>query len=83
MNEKTNAVQLTVIRSGQFSEIYRPSVEYRITTNGSSTGYYTMWIHGVDNFVVISDISTTIIEYSNNIEQFYYTKLCKSIISSE
>ena len=51
VNESVNLVQLTVIRSGQFSEIYRPSVEYRITTNGSSTGYYTMRIHGVDNFL--------------------------------
>ena len=38
VNESVNLVQLTVIRSGQFSEIYRPSVEYRIMTNESSTG---------------------------------------------
>jgi hypothetical protein len=51
VNESTNLVRLTVIRSGQFSEIYNPSVEYRITTNGSSTGHCTMQIHDVDNSV--------------------------------
>ena len=37
VNESTNRVQLNVIRSGQFNEIYTPSVEYRIVMNGSST----------------------------------------------
>ena len=34
--ESTDRVQLNVIRSGQFNEIYTLSVEYRISTNGSS-----------------------------------------------
>ena len=37
VNESTNRVQLNVIRSGQFNEIYTPSVEYRFVMNGSST----------------------------------------------
>ena len=37
VNESANFIQLNVIRSGQFSEIYHPSVEYRIITNGTST----------------------------------------------
>ena len=36
VNESTDSVRLDVIRSGQFNDVYSPSVEYRITT-GSST----------------------------------------------
>ena len=35
VNESASSIQLNVTRSGQFNEIYRPSVEYRISTNGS------------------------------------------------
>ena len=36
VNESSDSIQLNVIRFGQFNEIYRPSVEYRFSTNGSS-----------------------------------------------
>ena len=46
VNESTDLVQLNVIRSGQFNEIYSPSVEYGIATTGSSTarGIYIIMI---------------------------------------
>ena len=37
MNESTDSVRLNVIRSGQFNDVYSPSVEYRITTGSSTT----------------------------------------------
>ena len=36
VKESTGRVELNVVRSGQFDEIYNPSVEYRISETGSS-----------------------------------------------
>lgn len=36
VKESTERVQLKVIRSGPFNDIYNPSVEYRISETGSS-----------------------------------------------
>lgn len=36
VKESAERVQLSVVRSGHFDEIYNPSVEYRISETGSS-----------------------------------------------
>lgn len=45
VKESTERVQLSVVRSGNFDEIYNPSVEYRISGTGSSIalGIYLLY----------------------------------------